>query len=60
MDTVISMAKALKLKVVAEGVETVTQATYLRSKACDLIQGYYFYKPLLLTDWLELNQQSVN
>ncbi|BDZ75319.1 hypothetical protein GCM10025856_30380 [Methylophaga marina] len=59
VDMVISMAKALKLKVVAEGVETVTQATYLRSKACDLIQGYYFYKPLLLSDWLELNLQSV-
>ena len=54
VDTVISMAKALKLKVVAEGVETEIQTQYLRSKSCDLIQGFYFYKPLTLTDWLEL------
>lgn len=59
VDTVITMAKAMKLKVVAEGVETDIQTNYLRSKSCDLIQGYYFYKPLTLTDWLELNQQSV-
>lgn len=54
VDTVISMAKAMKLKVVAEGVETITQANYLRSKSCDLIQGYYFYKPMPHDDWLKL------
>ncbi len=55
VDTVITMAKAMKLKVVAEGVETAIQADYLRAKSCDLIQGYYFYKPLSLSDWLALN-----
>jgi EAL domain-containing protein (putative c-di-GMP-specific phosphodiesterase class I) len=54
VDTVISMAKAMKLKVVAEGVGTITQANYLRSKSCDLIQGYYFYKPLPRDEWLKL------
>ncbi len=54
VDTVISMAKAMKLKVVAEGVETITQANYLRSKSCDLIQGYYFYKPMPGDEWLKL------
>ena len=54
VDTVISMAKAMKLKVVAEGVETITQANYLRSKSCDLIQGYYFYKPMPRDEWLKL------
>lgn len=54
VDTVISMAKAMKLKVVAEGVETITQANYLRSKSCDLIQGYYFYKPMPHDEWLKL------
>ncbi|HTQ99953.1 MAG TPA: EAL domain-containing protein [Candidatus Acidoferrum sp.] len=42
---IITMAKNLGLAVVAEGVETPGQATYLRQHGCDMIQGYYFSKP---------------
>lgn len=42
---VIAMAHSLKLKVIAEGVETKAQLTFLRSKRCDEIQGYYFSHP---------------
>ncbi|HWS03376.1 MAG TPA: EAL domain-containing protein [Gammaproteobacteria bacterium] len=45
-ETIISMARHLGLKVVAEGVETVEQFQFLDSKGCDLYQGYYFSRPL--------------
>jgi diguanylate cyclase (GGDEF)-like protein/PAS domain S-box-containing protein len=45
---IISMAKSLKLKVIAEGVENEAQMSFLRARQCDEIQGYYFSKPLVV------------
>ena len=44
--SIITLAHALKLKVVAEGVEIIEQLDYLRRHDCDEMQGYYFSKPL--------------
>lgn len=46
INSVIRMAHAMDLKVVAEGVENREQFLILKDKSCDYIQGYYFSKPL--------------
>jgi len=43
---VIAMAHALKLKVVAEGVENAEQLKFLRAQRCDSVQGYFLFRPL--------------
>lgn len=44
--SIISLGHSLRLKVVAEGVETSEQLAFLKEMDCDEIQGYYFSKPL--------------
>ena len=43
---VISMARSLKLRVVAEGVETLKELEFLKAHECDEAQGYYFSRPV--------------
>src|SRR4029077_9008201 len=43
---VISMGRSLKLRVVAEGVETQEELAFLQAHNCDEAQGYYFSRPL--------------
>lgn len=47
----IAMAKDLNLGVVAEGVETKEHVDFLKASACDIAQGYYFSKPIPLSDF---------
>jgi EAL domain-containing protein (putative c-di-GMP-specific phosphodiesterase class I)/ActR/RegA family two-component response regulator len=51
---VIAMAHGLRLKVIAEGVETIGQLEYLRSHGCDEMQGYYFSRPIPETEFANL------
>jgi EAL domain-containing protein (putative c-di-GMP-specific phosphodiesterase class I) len=46
VDAIISMGHSLGLEVVAEGVETEEQWSYLRELKCDIVQGYLFSNPL--------------
>ncbi len=46
VELIINMSHHLKMKVVAEGVETEHQLNFLKKVGCDYIQGYYFSKPL--------------
>jgi len=48
---ILAMAKTFGLRVVAEGVETVQQRQFLRDNDCDILQGYYYSKPLSKDDF---------
>lgn len=49
---VVAMAHNLKLKVVAEGIETPEQLAFLRRHRCDVGQGYLFDRPIPGASWL--------
>jgi len=46
IDGIITLAHGLRMKVVAEGIETTAQLDYLRSRGCDEAQGYWLCKPV--------------
>jgi diguanylate cyclase (GGDEF)-like protein/PAS domain S-box-containing protein len=54
VSTVITLAKQLKLKALAEGVETREQLAFLRTRGCDSYQGFLFCKPLPAAEIEEL------
>lgn len=47
----IHLAKNLQMKIVAEGIETKEQVEFLASHGCDLIQGFYYARPMPLEDF---------
>ncbi|KOS68478.1 diguanylate cyclase [Lysinibacillus contaminans] len=51
ISAMISLAHALELKVVAEGVEQEEELNVLRKHGCEFVQGYYFSKPLSVIDF---------
>jgi diguanylate cyclase (GGDEF)-like protein/PAS domain S-box-containing protein len=50
VSSMISLAHALSLKVVAEGVEDAGEAAHLRGLGCDIGQGYFYARPITATD----------
>ena len=56
--SIIELARNLRLKVVAEGIETYDQMEHLIGRGCYLMQGYYFAKPLPLSDMERYLEQS--
>ena len=54
LQSIVPMAKSLNLPIIAEGVETVEQAEFLRSIGCDCIQGYLYAKPMPKDDFIAL------
>lgn len=51
-EAIIQMAHVLNLKVIAEGVETAEQLEYLAARGVDLVQGYYYSRPLPTEEFL--------
>ncbi|HSW68630.1 MAG TPA: EAL domain-containing protein [Gammaproteobacteria bacterium] len=60
VSAIIAMAKELKVKALAEGVETLEQLQFLKEKGCDYIQGYYFSKPIDAEAFTKLLQENRN
>jgi diguanylate cyclase (GGDEF)-like protein/PAS domain S-box-containing protein len=56
---VINIAQTLKMKVVAEGVETVEQWQFLLAEGCDLVQGYLLAKPMPAEDFAQILSAGV-
>ncbi len=50
VDAIIALAKTLKMRVIAEGIENEYQLSYLVSRGCNLLQGFYFARPLYPED----------
>jgi diguanylate cyclase (GGDEF)-like protein len=55
---IVAMAHSLKLKVLAEGVETQQQLAFLREEGCDEIQGYLFNRPVPFDQFVKLLQEG--
>jgi diguanylate cyclase (GGDEF)-like protein/PAS domain S-box-containing protein len=58
VEIIITMARNLGLKVVAEGVETAEELNYLAAKGCSVYQGYYFCKPLPISEFSKMLQSG--
>ena len=53
------MAQSLKLRVIAEGVETREELEFLRARHCDEAQGYYFSRPVPAEQFAELLRTGI-
>jgi predicted signal transduction protein with EAL and GGDEF domain len=56
----IAMAQSLGTEIIAEGVETREQLSFLMSQGCRIIQGYYFAKPMQPKDLMEYCESNPN
>jgi diguanylate cyclase (GGDEF)-like protein/PAS domain S-box-containing protein len=56
---VISLGRSMRLRVVAEGVETREELAFLQARQCDEAQGYYFSRPLAVAQFTKLLQKGV-
>ena len=60
IESVVQMARWLKTIIIAEGVETMEQADYMKSIGCKYIQGYLYFKPLSVEDFRKELQENVH
>lgn len=58
LEQVVTMARKLELGLLAEGVETADQVEVLRGIGCDLVQGYYYAKPMPVEDFFALLKED--
>ena len=56
---IVTLAKTLKLKTIAEGIETAEQNTFMESLGCDIMQGHFFSKPMPADDITQVFSNSL-
>ena len=56
---ILGIARSLKIPVIAEGVETETQLRLLKEMGCELVQGYYFSRPLPAPEFEGILEKAV-
>jgi EAL domain-containing protein (putative c-di-GMP-specific phosphodiesterase class I) len=54
INAIITLARNFKINIIAEGVETQKQLSFLTQHKCDEIQGYFYYKPMPVLEMEEL------
>jgi diguanylate cyclase (GGDEF)-like protein len=62
-ETILALAQRMRLRTVAEGVETPAQAAWLRAAGCSLLQGYLFARPMpfeRLLEWARENETQAH
>lgn len=60
VNTIILLAKNLGLSVIAEGTETEEQIDYLKAQQCDMVQGFFYYKPMPTAEMEAVLRQETN
>lgn len=58
LSSVVNIVKKMGVKVTQEGVETKEDFEKLKAMGCDVIQGYYFSKPMKYVDYLEFVRKN--
>ncbi len=58
VETVINLARNLKINVIAEGVETIEQFNILKEKKVDALQGYLFAKPMPMNEYINWHRHQ--
>lgn len=58
VDTIISLAKSLKMELIAEGVESIEQVNALSDKGCFIIQGYFYCRPIPYSEMCDYLQEN--
>lgn len=59
IQNIINICKKLHVKVIAEGIENEEYVKYLEQIGCDVIQGFYFYKPMPMHEFQSLLEQEL-
>jgi EAL domain-containing protein (putative c-di-GMP-specific phosphodiesterase class I) len=59
VSAIISMGRSMNLRVIAEGVETLEELTFLQAHDCHEAQGYYFSKPVLPLQFAKLLETGI-
>jgi EAL domain-containing protein (putative c-di-GMP-specific phosphodiesterase class I) len=60
VSAIISMGQSLKLRVIAEGVESAQDMAFLKAQNCDEGQGFYLSRPVCARQFAALHQKQMN